>query len=93
MKIADSALGLVGLAAFTAEQRTKEIGIRKILGASSPRILWRLMRQYIIPVLAANVVALGLISFGWHWVLRTGLMFITSISPATYVFALLFSLA
>ena len=91
--VAFSCLGLLGLASYMVEQRTKEIGIRKILGATSPRILWRLMRQYIIPVLAANAVALGLISIGWHWVLRTGLMFITGISPATYVFALLFSLA
>jgi putative ABC transport system permease protein len=86
-------LGLLGLAPCMVEQRTKEIGIRRVLGASSPRILWSLMRGYIFPVMAANVAALGLISFGWHKVLQTGLLFFTGIGPGTYAYALLFSLA
>jgi putative ABC transport system permease protein len=86
-------LGLLGLASCMVERRTKEIGIRRVLGASSPRILWSMMREYIIPVSAANVAALGLISFGWHKVLQTGLLYFTGIGPGTYAYALLFSLA
>ncbi|MFA9453575.1 MAG: ABC transporter permease, partial [Candidatus Aminicenantaceae bacterium] len=52
-----SCLGLFGLAAYTAEQRTKEIGIRKILGASTPGLLALLSKQYALWVLAANAIA------------------------------------
>lgn len=50
-------LGLFGLAAFTAEQKTKEIGIRKVLGATAPGIIRLLMREFVILVAAANVIA------------------------------------
>jgi len=50
-------LGLLGLASFTAEQRTKEIGIRKVLGASVPSIMRLLSREFIILVLIATVIA------------------------------------
>ena len=52
-----SCLGLLGLVAFTAEQRTKEIGIRRALGASVPRIVSMLCREYLVLVALANVVA------------------------------------
>ena len=50
-------LGLLGLASFTAESRTKEIGIRKVLGASVTRIVFMLSRQFTKWVLLANVIA------------------------------------
>jgi len=52
-----SCLGLFGLAAYTAEQRTKEIGIRKVMGATVPGIVALLSREYAKWVLAANLVA------------------------------------
>jgi putative ABC transport system permease protein len=52
-----SCLGLFGLAAYTAEQRTKEIGIRKVLGASMPGIVVLLSKEYAKWVLVANVIA------------------------------------
>jgi putative ABC transport system permease protein len=52
-----AALGLFALSAFTTERRTKEIGIRKALGASSSDILRLLLWQFAKPVLLANVVA------------------------------------
>ena len=52
-----SCLGLFGLASFTAEQRTKEIGIRKILGASVTGITALLTREFTKLVLIANVIA------------------------------------
>jgi len=51
-------LGLFGLASFTAEQRTKEIGIRKILGASAPKITIMLCKEFFILVLVSNTVAI-----------------------------------
>ncbi len=53
-----SCLGLFGLAAFTAERRTKEIGIRKILGASRLTIMRILTRMFMRIVLVAIVLAL-----------------------------------
>jgi putative ABC transport system permease protein len=52
-----ASLGLFGLALFMAEQRTKEIGIRKILGASSGRIFVLLAKEFALLVLTANLVA------------------------------------
>ncbi len=50
-------LGLFGLAAFTAEQRTKEIGIRKVLGATSQNIIRLMTREFVILIAVANVIA------------------------------------
>jgi putative ABC transport system permease protein len=52
-----SCLGLFGLAAFVTEQRTKEIGIRKILGARHSTILWLLTSQFVKWVVIANIIA------------------------------------
>ncbi len=50
-------LGLFGLAAFTAERRTKEIGIRKVLGARTLDIVGLLAWQFSKPVVIANLIA------------------------------------
>lgn len=59
-------LGLFGLAAFTAERRTKEIGIRKVLGARTRDIVRLLVWQFSRPVLIANLIAWPV---AW-WVMR-----------------------
>jgi predicted permease len=53
-----SSLGLFGLAAYTAEQRRKEIGVRKVLGASVPGIVALLAGEYARWVLVANLISL-----------------------------------
>ncbi|MBX3255552.1 MAG: ABC transporter permease [Chitinophagaceae bacterium] len=58
-----SCLGLFGLAAFTAAQRTKEIGVRKILGASVESIVTMLSGSYIRLVVIAMLIAFPL---GWY---------------------------
>jgi putative ABC transport system permease protein len=50
-------LGLFGLAAFTADRRTKEIGIRKVLGARTRDIVRLLVWQFTRPVILANLIA------------------------------------
>lgn len=62
-------LGLFGLAAFTAERRTKEIGIRKVLGARTRDIVRLLVWQFSRPVLIANLIAWPV---AW-WVMRNWL--------------------
>lgn len=51
-------LGLFGLASFTAAKRTKEIGVRKVLGSSVPNILLLLSKDMLKPVLLATVIAM-----------------------------------
>jgi putative ABC transport system permease protein len=50
-------LGLFALAAFTAEQRTKEIGIRKVLGATAANIIRLLTKEFVILIAIANLIA------------------------------------
>jgi putative ABC transport system permease protein len=57
-------LGLFGLAAFTAGRRTKEIGIRKVFGASTRDVVLLLIWQFSIPVLIANAIAWPL---AWYY--------------------------
>lgn len=52
-----SCLGLIGLASFTAEQRTKEIGIRKVMGASVTHLILLQQREFMLLVLIANIIA------------------------------------
>jgi len=59
-------LGLFGLASFTAERRTKEIGIRKVLGARTRDIVKLLVWQFSRPVVIANIIAWPV---AW-WVMR-----------------------
>ncbi len=87
-----SCLGLIGLATYLTERRTKEIGIRKVCGASSLNIMWRITREFLLLVTVANAVALGLVYFGWNKALQTGLLFITPINAGTYVLAVTVSL-
>jgi putative ABC transport system permease protein len=56
-------MGLVGLASYTTEQRTKEIGIRKSIGASEGGIVVLMTREFAILVLVANVIA---IPIAWY---------------------------
>jgi putative ABC transport system permease protein len=50
-------LGLLGLAAFTTQQRTKEIGVRKVLGASIPGITFLVSKEFLKWVILANIIA------------------------------------
>jgi putative ABC transport system permease protein len=84
-------LGLFGLAAFTAEKRTKEIGVRKVLGASVSRITYMLSTEFTKWVLLANVVAWPVA----YWALTrwlSGFAFRTRIGIWPFLLAAAFSL-
>ena len=55
-----SCLGLLGLSAFSAEQRTREIGIRKVFGATVPKIVRLLGRDFIILIGVSFIIAIPL---------------------------------
>jgi putative ABC transport system permease protein len=57
LAISIACLGLFGLASFSTEQRTKEIGIRRVLGANVTRIVWLLSREFTKWVILANILA------------------------------------
>lgn len=66
LAIVISCLGLFGLATFTARQRNKEIGIRKVLGASAGRIAAMLAVNFLKPVVVAFLIAFPAAGFAMH---------------------------
>ncbi len=77
-------LGLVGLISFTAEQRTKEIGIRKVLGASVSKIVYLLSREVVVLVCVAALVAAPIAYYGMHRWLEN-FAFRIGISPFMFI--------
>lgn len=95
LTIVITGLGLFGLAAFTAEQRTKEIGIRKVLGASVPNLVGLMSKDFSVLVILAFIISSPL---AW-WFLNQYLERYTIrttvawwIFPVTGVIALTFAL-
>ena len=76
-------LGLIGIASITAEQKTKEIGIRKVLGASVPGISLLLTRNFLRVVLLANLLGWPA---GWFIMSRwlQNFAYRTSIGPLVF---------
>src|SRR6185312_13999644 len=77
-------LGLFGLAAFSTERRTKEIGLRKTFGAKTRDIILLLLWQFSIPVLVANLIAWPVAYFYLrNWL--EGYAYRISLSPLYFV--------
>jgi putative ABC transport system permease protein len=79
-----SCLGLFGLAAFTTEQRTKEIGIRKVMGASTWRIIRMLFRNTLFLVLGGAVIA-SLVAYYAMDEWLTGFAYRIGINPMVFL--------
>jgi putative ABC transport system permease protein len=82
--ISISALGLFGLAAFTTERRTKEIGVRKVFGARTRDVVFLLLWQFSIPVLLANLIAWPLAWYYLHGWLQ-GFAYRIALTPVYFV--------
>jgi putative ABC transport system permease protein len=91
-----SCLGLFGLAAYMTEKRTKEVGIRKVLGASISKVVFLLANEFGKWVLVANIIAWPLAyyfmkrwlqSFAYHTTIGIGIFFFSGL--AALVIALL----
>ncbi len=83
-------LGLFGMASFTAERRTKEIGIRKVLGASVPGIVRLLAKEFMILVIVANLIALPVAYFAMSRWLQS-FAYRMNIHPIIFVLAAVIS--
>ncbi len=79
-------LGLFGLAAFTAQRRTKEIGVRKVFGACQTDIVRLLLWQFSVPVLIANLIAWPVAYYYLHHWLES-YAFRMELSPVYFVLA------
>ncbi|MCY3714670.1 MAG: ABC transporter permease [Gemmatimonadetes bacterium] len=85
-------LGLLGLASFTAEQRTREIGVRKVLGASASGIVALLSKEYVRLVVYANLIAWPIAYFVMNdWL--DGFAYRTDLSPWIFVLAAALAIA
>ena len=87
-----SCLGLVALASFTVGRRTKEIGVRKVLGASVPGIVRMLLGHFIKLIVVSNVIAWPLTYVLLKQFLQFGWAYTTDITLTSFVFAALLSL-
>ena len=85
-----SSMGLFGLALFTAEQRTKEIGIRKVLGATVANIVTLLSKDFVLLVLISLVIASPV---AWYFMNRWLEDFAFRIHIGWWVFVLAGSIA
>jgi putative ABC transport system permease protein len=81
-----AAMGLFGLAAFSTERRTREIGIRKTFGARTRDIVLMLLWQFSIPVLVANLIAWPVAYYYLHHWLE-GYAYRISLSPFYFIAA------
>jgi len=87
-----SCLGLFGLSAYSAEIRTKEIGVRKVMGASTPQVVALLSKDFTRWVLLANLIAWPLAYFIMqNWL--TNFAYRIHISPLTFLLSALLALA
>jgi putative ABC transport system permease protein len=81
-------LGLFGLASYTTERRTREIGIRKVFGASISSVLMMIVREFLILVLIAFVISMPVV-----WLLMSdwlqNYVYRTDIRPVIYLWTLL----
>ncbi|GGA92633.1 MULTISPECIES: ABC transporter permease [Mucilaginibacter] len=78
-------LGLFGLSAFTISQRVKEIGVRKVLGASIPQIVTELSKDFLKLVIIASVIALPI---AWYAMSKWLLDFAFRINIQWWVFVM-----
>jgi ABC-type antimicrobial peptide transport system permease subunit len=81
-----ASLGLYGLSSYSAERRTNEVGIRKVMGAGSFEVMFTLAKEFLILVIASIIIAIPL---GWILVSKMLKEFAYRIDINWYVFALI----
>ncbi|HEX4850963.1 MAG TPA: FtsX-like permease family protein, partial [Puia sp.] len=79
-----SCLGLYGLASYMAAQRTKEVGIRKVLGASSANIVYLFSKEFILLITIAFAIATPI---SWYYMHRWLQDYVYRVNISWWIFA------
>ncbi len=87
-----AALGLFALASFTAEKRTKEIGVRKALGASSGNITYLLISEFLLIVLVADLIALPFAYYLSEYLVNIAWIYKTDVNISLFLITAAFSI-
>ena len=82
-----SVTGLLGLTGFMVVRRRREIGVRRVLGASPIRVFWTLSREFMTLVAVGEVLAVVAVQLGWEALRRTGMLFYQTIPAPVYLLA------
>ncbi|MEN8249603.1 MAG: ABC transporter permease [Bacteroidota bacterium] len=84
-------MGLFGIVSYSLEQKTKEIGVRKVLGASQMNLLIGLSRKYVVSIVVASVIAIPAVYYLMEqWL--TSFFYRVEIMPAIYILSALITL-
>src|SRR6185437_3035156 len=86
LAIVIACLGLFALSAYTTEMRTKEIGVRKVMGADTKDVVLLLLWQFTIPVLVATAIAIPIGFLVMRWWL-SGFVYHAPLTAWTFVLA------
>jgi len=92
MAIFLSCLGLFGLSSYAIERRIKEIGIRKVLGASVSGIVQMLIKDFMKLVVIANIIAIPITYFFMNWLIHFIYSYPTNIGAGVFILCTVLSL-
>ena len=92
MAIFLSCLGLFGLSSYAIERRIKEIGIRKVLGASVSGIVQMLVKDFMKLVIIANIIAIPIAYFFMNWLIHFIYSYPTNIGAGVFILCTILSL-
>ncbi|UCE38799.1 MAG: ABC transporter permease, partial [Thermoplasmata archaeon] len=92
MAIFLSCLGLFGLSSYAIERRIKEIGIRKVLGASVSGIVQMLIKDFMKLVVIANIIAIPISYFFMNWLIHFIYSYPTNIGVGIFILCTVLSL-
>jgi len=92
MAIFLSCLGLFGLSSYAIERRIKEIGIRKVLGASVSGIVQMLIKDFMKLVVIANIIAIPISYFFMNWIIHFIYSYPTNIGVGVFILCTFLSL-
>ncbi len=87
-----SCLGLLGLASYTIERKTREIAVRKVVGATANSILKLLLSKFLFLVILSNLIALPIAYYLSNWFINWAWVYSITLKADIFIFAILLSI-